>query len=247
MDARQSEHFELLFAVAARWGYDKIDLKHIRFGTVLGQDRRPFKTRSGDTVGLESLLDEAVQRARAIVDQNDDAKPDGPELSEEERRQVAERVGIGGIKYADLRHNRESDYVFDWDKMLALRGDTATYIQYAYARIAGIFRKGGVARDTLPAEPSALKLTHDAERALLLQLLRFPEAVDGALVDHRPNVLTGYLFETANLFTAFYDACPVAVEDDPAVRTSRFLLCDHTARVLKQGLALLGIETCERM
>ena len=151
VDHRQSLHFEQLFAVARRMGYAGVDLRHVSFGTVLGDDGRPFKTRSGNTVGLESLLDEAVRRAREIVDASDDAKPDGPELSAEQRARVAENVGIGALKYADLSQNRTSNYVFSYDKMLAMNGNTATYMQYAYARVRSIFAKGGVDADALRA------------------------------------------------------------------------------------------------
>jgi arginyl-tRNA synthetase len=246
VDARQSEHFRLLFETARRWGYSKTGFEHVSFGTILGDDKRPFKTRSGDTVGLESLLDEAVARARAIVDANDDAK-ENPELGQAARADVAEAVGIGGIKYADLRHNRESDYVFSWEKMLAKTGDTATYIQYSYARISGIFRKGGVDREMLRSGGASIRFTHPAERALTLQLLRFAECLDAAAAEFRPNILTQYLFETANLFSTFYENCPVLPEADESVRTSRLLLCDLTARVLGTGLDLLGIRTCAQM
>ncbi len=247
VDARQSEHFRLVFEVARRWGYGDLQLRHISFGTVLGKDGKPFKTRSGDVVGLESLLDEAVARARKIIDENDDAKPNGPELDEATRCKVAEVVGIGGIKYADLKHNRESDYVFDWDKMLAKNGDSATYIQYAYARICGILRKGEIDREALRRSGDRIFIKRPVERALALQLLRFAEAVDTAAADYRPNVLTEYLFETANRFTAFYDQCQILKETDTAQRQSWLLLCDLTARTLKLGLQLLGIEVCERM
>jgi arginyl-tRNA synthetase len=246
VDARQSEHFRLLFETARRWGYSTIDFEHVSFGTVLGEDRRPFKTRSGDTVGLESLLDEAVARAREIVDANDDAK-ESPELDEAARADVAEAVGIGGIKYADLRHNRESDYVFSWEKMLAKTGDTATYIQYSYARISGIFRKGNVQPAVLRERGARVRFTHPAERALGLQLLRFAETLEAAAAECRPNILTQYLFETANSFSTFYENCPVLPERDEETRSSRLLLCLLTARVLAQGLELLGIRTCEQM
>jgi arginyl-tRNA synthetase len=246
VDARQSEHFRLLFATARRWGYDRIDYRHVSFGTILGEDKRPFKTRSGDTVGLESLLDEALLRARRIVDENDDAK-DTPELDGRTRAAVAEAVGIGGIKYADLHHNRESDYVFQWDKMLATTGDTATYIQYSFARICGIFRKGGVDRAALRSSGSTIRISLPTERRLALQLLRFPESIDLALEDCRPNYVTQYLFATADGFTKFYEECPVLKEPDAALRGSRLLLCDLTARVLQQGLWLLGIRTSEQM
>lgn len=246
VDSRQGEHFRLLFETARKWGYSDVDFRHVSFGTILGPDKRPFKTRAGDTVGLESLLDEAVSRARAIVDENDDAKP-SPELDEAARADVAEAVGIGGIKYADLRHNRESDYVFSWQKMLAKSGDTATYIQYSYARICGIFRKGGVDRKSLRNSGGSCRLVHPAERALMLQLNRFAESLDAAVAEYRPNILTQYLFETANGFSTFYENCPVLPEQDAAIRASRLLLCGLTARVLGQGLNLLGIRTCEQM
>ncbi len=247
VDARQSEHFRLLFAAARQWGYNKPGYRHVSFGTVLGPDRRPLKTRAGDNVGLESLLDEAVSRARQIVDDNDDSKKDGPELDEVERAAVAETVGIGGIKYADLNHNRESDYVFDWDKMLAKTGDTATYIQYAYARICGIFAKGGIDVGELRQTDAAIQTTFAEERALAFQLLRFSEAVDVAAAECRPNILTQYLFETAESFSTFYGRHDVLKESDSALRTSRLLLCDLTGRTLQKGLALLGISISERM
>lgn len=242
VDARQSEHFQLLFATAKGLGYDGVEFRHISFGTILGPDRKPFKTRSGDTVGLESLLDEAVARALKIVEEND---PQG-ELDETARREAAETVGLGGVFYADLRHNRDSDYLFDWEKMLAKTGDTATYIQYAYARACGVFRKGSVDRESI-RDAQALRLGTAEERSLALQLNRLPEALDDVVADYRPNLLTQYLFETANRFTAFYEKCPVLKEEDAAIRASRLQLCDLTARVLKQGLGLLGIGVVERM
>ncbi len=248
VDARQSEHFGLLFETSRRLGYATTDFRHTSFGTILGEDKRPFKTRSGDTVGLESLLDEAIARARQIVDENDNAKP-VPELDEEERQRVATIVGMGGIIYADLHHNRDSDYVFSWEKMLATRGDTATYIQYAYARVQGIFRKGGIdlaqLRDT--TNLSELPLRMPQERALALQLHKLGSTVQDVCVDYRPNLLTQYLFETANAFSAFFEHCPVLKEEDSSVRTARLLLCDLTARVMKRGLELLGIEVAEQM
>uniref|UniRef100_A0A7C4LMR2 Arginine--tRNA ligase n=1 Tax=Schlesneria paludicola TaxID=360056 RepID=A0A7C4LMR2_9PLAN len=246
VDARQSEHFQLLFAVARRMGHADIAFRHISFGTVLGDDRKPFKTRSGDTVGLESLLDEAVRHARRIVDENDDAKP-VPELDDAERAAVAEIVGIGGIVYADLHHNRDSDYVFNWEKMLAKTGDTATYIQYAYARVRGIFAQGKVDLEALRRGGHPVRCTAPAERRLALQINRFAEAVYDVASDYRPNLLTQYLFETANVFATFYEHCPVLKESDPTVRNSRLLLCDLTARILAKGLDLLGIRVAERM
>lgn len=242
VDDRQSEHFQLLFDTAKRMGYDKTAYRHISFGTILGPDRKPYKTRSGDTVGLESLLDEAVSRARKIVEDND---PNG-ELDDAAKQVAAETVGLGGVFYADLHHNRESDYLFDWEKMLAKTGDTATYIQYAYARAGGVFRKGDIDPNGLRLA-DAIAITSVEERALALQLNRFSEALDDVVVDYRPNLLTQYLFETANRFTTFYEKCPVLKESDPSIRTARLQLCDLTARVLKRGLNLLGISVVERM
>src|SRR5262245_47240044 len=164
VDSRQSDHFKLLFATARRWGYDGVDFRHVSFGTILDEKKQPYKTRSGDTVGLESLLDEGVAEARKIVDAGDDAKPDGPELDEAARARIAEAVGIGAIKYADLCQNRESDYVFSWAKMLATKGDTATYMQYAFARVCGIFRKGNIDRETVRKQGGAISIGAPAER-----------------------------------------------------------------------------------
>jgi arginyl-tRNA synthetase len=248
VDSRQSEHFNLLFETARRWGFNDIDLRHVTFGMVLGEDNRPFKTRAGDNVGLESLLDEAVSEARKIVDENDDARRDdqdrpAPELDEATRAAVAEAVGLGGIKYADLRHNRESDYIFSWSKMLAKTGDTATYMQYAFARTQGILRKAAAAG----AAPGVISLNDPAERKLALHLCRFPEAIAAVEQEYRPNLLTQYLFDLANSFSTFYDACPVMKEPDSTVRASRLKLVQLTGRVIRQGLSLLGIQACEQM
>lgn len=248
VDTRQSEHFSLLFESAKLWGFNDVEFRHVNFGTVLDKKtKKPYKTRSGDTVGLEGLLNEAVDRAYEVVRENDDSKPDGPELDEERRRSVARSVGIGGIKYSDLHHNRESDYVFDWDKMLATNGDTATYIQYANARIHGIFRKGGIDRTSLRQSGAVVTLTDPAERALFLQLLGFSDAVDSVIRECRPNLMTQFLFETANRLTSFYGSCIVLKEPEQAVRDSRLLLCDLSGRALALGLSLLGIEAPEQM
>ncbi len=247
VDARQGDHFKLLFETAQRWGYVKVDLRHVSFGTILGDDRRPYKTRSGDVVGLESLIDEAVARARRIVDENDERKTAGGDLDDASRQKIAEAVGIGAIKYADLSQNRETDYIFNWDKMLALTGDTATYMQYAYARVCGIVRKGEIDRESLRGGTAQIQLEHPAERALALQLLRFHEALDGVAIDFRPNVLTNWLFETANRFSTFFENCPVLKAETESLKQSRLLLADLTARCLERGLSLLGIETIERM
>ena len=247
VDHRQSDHFKMLFAAARKWGCEQVEFQHVSFGTVLGDDGRPFKTRSGDTVGLMGLLDEAVARAGQIVAANDDAKPDGPELSPEARREIAERVGIAALKYADLSQNRTSDYVFSYDKMLAMNGNTATYMQYAYARVRSIFRRGSIDVDALRASGAAIKLDAPAERGLALAILRFSEALEFTLADYRPNQLTTYLFELANAYSTFFEQCPVLKAETPESRNSRLLLCDLTARTLKQGLALLGIEVVEKM
>jgi arginyl-tRNA synthetase len=247
VDARQSDHFKLLFETARRWGYANVDFRHVSFGTILDQNKQPYKTRSGDTVGLESLLDESVVEARKIVDANDDSKPTGAELNGAARALIAEAVGIGAIKYADLSQNRESDYVFSWEKMLATKGDTGTYMQYAYARVCGIFRKGGIDRDACRAAGGRIVLDDPAERRLALQLVRFNEALADAGAECRPNFLTAYLFETANCFSTFFEQCPVLKAETETLRTSRMLLADLTARVIGKGLELLGIRTIEQM
>jgi len=247
VDHRQSLHFQQLFATAKLWGYRDLELEHVSFGTVLGDDGRPFKTRSGDTVGLEGLLDEAVRRALAIVSSTDDAKPEGPEMPDARRREVAEAVGIGALKYADLSQNRTSDYVFSYDKMLAMNGNTATYMQYAYARVLSIFAKGQIDVAALRAKAPALHLAHPAERALGLAILRCSEALELAAADYRPNHLTAYLYELANRYSTFFEQCPVLRAEGDATRESRLALCDLTARVLKLGLSLLNIQVVDKM
>ncbi len=248
VDHRQSLHFEQLFAVARKWGYENVELQHIAFGTVLGDDGKPFKTRTGASVGLSGLLDEAVDRAYAIVSQNDDARSQ-PLLSDEERHQVAKRIGIGAIKYADLAHNRTSDYVFNYDKMLAMTGNTAAYMQYSYARVKSIFAKAGVDQSAIRNPKSEIKfsLATPQERALALALLQFAEALDRVVADYRPNHLTAYLFELASRYSEFFENCPVLKAETDELRTSRLALCDLTARTIDRGLSLLGIQTVERM
>ncbi len=247
VDHRQSLHFQQLFAAARLLGYKDVELQHISFGTVLGEDGRPFKTREGDLVGLESLLDEAVARALKIVSENDDAKPDGPELSPQERAEIAQRVGIGAVKYADLSQNRTSDYVFSYSKMLALSGNTSAYMQYAYARVRSIFRKGGLQPEQLRTAGAPVILPTEPERNLGLALLRFGEALELALEDYRPNLLTSYLYELANRYSVFFEQCPVLKAEPDSLRISRLLLCDLTARTIQKGLELLGIDVVERM
>lgn len=244
VDFRQSLHFKQLFTALRLMGYgeDRLELSHVKFGTVLGEDGKPFKTRSGDAVELEGLLDEAERRALAVVRENDRIGMD-----EAEQRETARRIGVGALVYADLSQNRESDYVFSYDKMLAMNGNTAAYMQYAYARVRSIFTKGDVDRESLRREKVALRLGEPAERALALELLKFDEALDLALRDYRPNVLTGYLFDLANRYSAFFEQCPVLKAESPELLKSRLLLCDLTARTIAKGLDLLGIETVERM
>ncbi len=241
VDHRQSDHFKQLFAVARRWGYDRTDFQHVAFGTILGTDRRPFKTRAGDVIGLESLLDESVQQARKIVDEN------SGELSPEERQHVSEVVGLGAIKYADLSQNRMSDYVFDWAKMLATNGNSGAYLQYAYARTQSIFRKGETTPEAIRQLAPTIVLTHPAERGLGLRVLRLPETLEMTASELKPNILTDYLFDLANQFSTFFVECPVLKAESPERRNSRLALCDLTGRVLKRGLNLLGIDVVDRM
>ena len=241
VDHRQGDHFKGLFHVARRWGYDEVGLEHVAFGTILGGDRRPFKTREGDVVGLESLLDEAVAEARKVVDEN------SPDLDPEMRQRVAEAVGLGAIKYADLSQNRLSDYVFDLKKMVAMTGNTGAYLQYAYARIQSIFRKGEITPESIRERRPPIALSNPAERALGVQILRLPETLELAASELKPNILTDYLFELANKFSTFFEECPVLKAESPERRDSRLALGDLTARTLKFGLDLLGIEVVDRM
>jgi arginyl-tRNA synthetase len=250
--APQTLHFKQIFAVARREDYTT-DLRHIIFGSVLGEDRKLMKTRSGENVPLRELLEEACRRARKIIDEKN------PNLSEEEKNDMAEKIGIGAVKYADLSQYRTTDYVFSWDKMLSLHGNTAPYLQNAYVRIRSIFRKAAVATPLRGVEVGArpeetghrplatgLKLTNPAELELAKRVCQFAEIVPQVLNGFRPNILANYLFELANSFHAFYEACPVLKSEEPA-RSSRLMLSDLTARVLERGLDLLGIKVPERM
>jgi arginyl-tRNA synthetase len=242
VDDRQSPHFKKLFLTFARWktaDAQTTKLVHVGFGKILGDDGKPFKTRSGDTVKLGDLLDEAEERALKLVT---DKSPDMPEA---QRRDIARVVGLGAVKYADLLPNRQSDYIFNWDKMLAFSGNTAPYLQYAYARIQSIFRKaveGASIKDL-----TAIKLIAPEEITLANHLLNFGLTLEAVAEEYRPNYLCNYLYELAGKFTGFYENCPVLKADDAATRDSRLALCALTARVLKQGLETLGIETVEQM
>ncbi len=235
----QQLHFRQVFEIFRRWHPEaaSMRLSHVWFGSVLGEDGKPFKTRSGDTVRLEDLLDEAEERALAVVTEKN------PELPLAERKEVARVVGLGAIKYADLSQNRQSDYIFSWDKMLALQGNTAPYLLYSYTRIRSIFRKGG---ESAKETSATLKLEAPEELALARHTLNFGLTLEAVGEEHRPNYLTAYLYELSGHFARFYEACPV-LKAEGSVRESRLALCDLTARVLKTGLDALGIETTEQM
>ena len=265
-DGRQQLHFQQVFAAFCKWqerraparnvanspdlaepGLGDPKLAHVWFGSILGEDGKPFKTRSGETVKLADLLDEAEERAFKIVSEKN------PDLPEAQRREIARVVGLGAVKYADLLPNRQSDYVFSWDKMLALQGNTAPYLQYAYTRIKSIFRKNaGPASSLSPSERKSgtgatpVLLSAPEETALAKHLLNFGLTLEAVAEEYRPNFLCNYLYELAGKFTSFYENCPVLKADDDT-RASRLALCDLTARVLQQGLDVLGIETVEQM
>jgi arginyl-tRNA synthetase len=251
VDFRQALHFKNLFEAARRWGYDRVKLEHVSFGSVLGLDRKPLKTREGGAVELGRLLDEAVKEARQAYQQARQERLERgeelPEASEEELQQIVEAVGVGAVKYADLSQNRTSDYVFNFEKMLAMDGNTATYMQYAYARNRSIFRKGNEDEQQFRKEPPSPLLGMLHERALALQLLRLEEALQIAADDYQPSAVTSYLWDLAKTYSGFFQNCPVLKAQTPALRQSRLLLCDLTARVIQRSLDLLGIRTVERM
>jgi len=233
--APQILHFKQIFEIARREGYTA-ELRHITFGSILGEDRKLMKTRSGENVPLRELLEEACKRARKIIEEKN------PQLSDDEKSDIAQKIGIGAVKYADLSQYRMTDYVFSWDKMLSLQGNTAPYLQNAYVRIRSIFRKAGESAPRI----DELVLADSAEINLAKRLCQFAETVPQVLNDFRPNILANYLFEAANTFHTFYEACPVLKSEEPT-RSSRLALCDLTARVLKHGLGLLGIQVPEKM
>jgi arginyl-tRNA synthetase len=233
--APQTLHFKQIFEIARRQGY-QADLRHITFGSILREDRKLMKTRSGENVPLRELLEEACRRARKIIEEKN------PDLSDAKKTDVAQKIGIGSVKYADLSQYRMTDYVFSWEKMLSLQGNTAPYLQNAYVRIRSIFRKAGESAPKI----DKLILGDSAEINLAKRLCQFAEIVPEVLNDFRPNILANYLFELANNFHTFYEACPVLKSEEPA-RSSRLALCDLTARVLQRGLDLLGIKAPEKM
>ena len=233
--APQVLHFKQIFEIARREGYTA-DFRHIPFGSILGEDRKLMKTRSGENVPLRELLEEACRRARKIVEEKN------ADLSEADKIDIAQKIGIGAVKYADLSQYRMTDYVFSWDRMLSLQGNTAPYLQNAYVRIRSIFRKAGEHAPKI----DRLTLTDRNEINLAKRLCQFAEIVQQVLNDFRPNILANYLFELANSFHTFYEACPVLKSEEP-VRSSRLALCDLSGRVLQRGLDLLGIKVPEKM
>jgi arginyl-tRNA synthetase len=248
-DARQIQHFQMLFQVAEMAGWDrrdgrKVELVHVTFGSVLGEDGRPLKTRSGENVKLKDLLDEAVERARVVVEEKN------PDLPPQQKIKIAVAVGVGAVKYADYSNNRTSDYVFSFNRMLALEGNTAPYMQYAYARVKSIERKAESKGVDIEQELCHLvnpDLGEPTELDLGKHLVRYAEAIESAVADYRPNYLTGYLYELAQKFSAFYTECPV-LDAPPAKRPTRLLLCDLTAKTIRHGLSqLLGIQVVEQM
>ena len=240
-DTRQSQHMQQAWLITRKAGYvpDSFQLEHKNFGMMLGKDGKPFKTRSGDTVKLADLLDEAIERAGVLISQKSTA------LSEQEKADVIEAVGIGSVKYADLSKNRTTDYVFDWDNMLSFEGNTAPYMQYAYTRIRSIFNRSQI--DLSEVEQAQLSITDEKERALAITLLQFEEAVQVVGKEGTPHVLCAYLYELAGVFSSFYEHCPILNNDNQQVKLSRLKLALLTERTLKQGLDLLGIKTVEKM
>ena len=237
--ATQAQHLAMLFAAAklAGWLVQPAHAEHVSFGAVLGPDKKIFRTRAGETIRLVDLLNEAVNRAQAIVAEKNPALPPGVQYS------IARAVGIGAVKYADLSSDRGKDYVFDWDRMLAFDGNTGPYLQYAHARIRSIFRKG----DCTVTNTMAFHIVTAEEKALALSLLAFPTVVRAVADTLDPHNICGYLYELATAFSTFYEACPVLKATSKVERDSRLALCDFTARVLEECLGLLGIEAPDKM
>jgi arginyl-tRNA synthetase len=244
VDSRQRDHFDQLFLTAGKW-FTRTQrhlpvLLHIDFGTVLGENNKPLKTRSGENIRLQELLDEAIERSFRLVSEKN------PELPEEERRAIARIVGIGSVQYADLSQNRSSDYVFSWDKMISLDGNTAAYLLYAVARIHSIFRKLDLRPGDAANEADATPFATPAELALARKLVRFPDALAAATTNLRPHFLCTFLYDLAGEFSAFYNADKVAVDDAP-VRARRLVLCNRTLLLLETGLELLGLRILTKM
>ncbi|MCG6403048.1 arginine--tRNA ligase [Vibrio fluvialis] len=240
IDSRQHQHLMQAWTIVRKAGYvpEAVTLEHHAFGMMLGKDGRPFKTRAGGTVRLADLLDEAEERAKALIESKN------PDLDADEKAEIATTVAMAAVKYADLSKHRTTDYVFDWDNMLAFEGNTAPYMQYAYTRVASIFAKAGVSPDNLTGD---IKITEEKEKALIAKLLQFEEAVQSVSREGQPHILCSYLFELAGQFSSFYEACPILIAEDESVKQSRLKLAALTAKTIKQGLSLLGINTLERM
>jgi arginyl-tRNA synthetase len=247
----QALHFKTLFAQARRWGYDAVDYQHTRFGSMLDKEGKLFGTRKGGVIELMVLLDEAAKLALEKYEASvADRRAHGHkvyEATDSEKQEIAEVVGVGAVKYADLSQNRTTDYIFDLDKMTSTVGNTAAYMQYAYARCRSIFREGNIDDARFRTNPPAVALTHAAERALALQLLRFPEVIENAAADYAPHSITGYLWDLAKCFSVFFENCPVLKAETAELKDSRLLLVDLVGRVIKQALDLLGIRVVERM
>ncbi|KHT45134.1 arginine--tRNA ligase [Vibrio sinaloensis] len=240
IDSRQHQHLMQAWTIVRKAGYvpEEVSLEHHAFGMMLGKDGRPFKTRAGGTVRLADLLDEAEERAIKLIESKN------ADLDSEEKVKIANTVAMAAVKYADLSKHRTTDYVFDWDNMLAFEGNTAPYMQYAYTRVSSIFAKAGISMDNLAGE---IKVTEEKEKALIAKLLQFEEAVQSVAREGQPHIMCSYLFELAGQFSSFYEACPILNTEDDSVKQSRLKLAALTAKTIKQGLSLLGIETLERM
>ncbi|HHZ9435411.1 TPA: arginine--tRNA ligase [Klebsiella quasipneumoniae] len=241
IDSRQHQHLMQAWTIVRKAGYvpDSVPLEHHMFGMMLGKDGKPFKTRAGGTVKLADLLDEALERARRLVAEKN------PEMSADELENLAKVVGIGAVKYADLSKNRTTDYVFDWDNMLAFEGNTAPYMQYAYTRVLSVFRKAGIDENALTDAP--VVIAEDREAQLTARLLQFEETLSVVAREGTPHVMCAYLYDLAGLFSGFYEHCPILSAESEATRNSRLKLALLTAKTLKLGLDTLGIETVERM
>lgn len=241
IDSRQHQHLMQAWTIVRKAGYvpDCVTLEHHMFGMMLGKDGKPFKTRAGGTVKLSDLLDEALERARRLVAEKN------PDMPADELEKLANAVGIGAVKYADLSKNRTTDYIFDWDNMLAFEGNTAPYMQYAYTRVLSVFRKANIDESVLANAP--VTITEDREAQLAARLLQFEETLSVVARDGTPHVMCAYLYDLAGLFSGFYEHCPILSAESEAVRNSRLKLAQLTAKTLKLGLETLGIETVERM
>lgn len=240
-DSRQHQHLEQVWLIAHKANYipDSLQLEHHMFGMMLGKDGKPFKTRSGDTVKLNDLLDEAIERATSLI------KTKNPELSPQELAEIVDAVAIGAVKYADLSKNRTTDYVFDWDNMLSFEGNTAPYLQYAYTRVLSVFRKADLSLSQNLA--GDIIIEHDKERALAIRLAQFDETIVTVANDGLPHVLCNYLYDIATLFSSFYEHCPILSADNAEQKNSRLKLAALTAKTLQTGLDMLGIKTIEKM